>query len=172
MSELVGGKCGRTLRWIRCAVWLGVSCWMLELGVPCGSACSWLESVCRWICAGSAVPCGSASPVGDRISDISAARRFLFVIRSRISVRLGVSHLFSDLGYQCGSASPVCDRISDISAARLQLDSNRIRIGFRLDFEWILNGFLHEFQCNWIRMDSEWILMGFCMDSEWIPNGF
>ena len=37
--------------------------------------------------------CGSASPVCDRISDISAARRLLLVIGSRISVRLGVSCL-------------------------------------------------------------------------------
>ena len=59
-----------------------------------------------------------ASPVGDWVSDISAARRLLRVIGSRISVRLGVSCSSLDLGYQCGSASAVRDPISDYNAAR------------------------------------------------------
>ena len=44
MSELVGGKCGRTpCRRIRYYMRLGVSCLIPELGIPCGSAFSLVE---------------------------------------------------------------------------------------------------------------------------------
>ena len=78
---------------------LGVSCWLLDVGYQCGSA----------------------SPVGYWMSDINAARRFLCVIGSRISVRLGVAWASSVIGFKCGSAS-LGRRLSlDLDAARRRL---------------------------------------------------
>ena len=90
------------------------------------------------------------------MSDINAAQRLLFVvgsrismrlgvIGSRISMRLGVSCVLSDLGYQCGSASPVGYWMSDINAARF-LCVIGSRISMRLGVAWAL--FVIGFPCG------------------------
>ena len=103
MSELVGGKCGRT---------------------PA---------------VGSAVPCGSASPVCYLISVLGAARRFACENRREPdlgfrcgSASPGCSIWFPHLGFRCGSASPMCSLISVLGAARRLLFDTGARCSVRL----------------------------------------
>ena len=122
MSELVGGKSGWTPcrgSGFRCGSASPV-CYLISV-LGAARRCHWL----RWICVGfrysmrlGVVFVGIWSVLD---SVFRAARRCLFVTRSRCSVRLGVSWLswlLLDLGSPCGSASPGCCWISAVRAAR------------------------------------------------------
>ena len=88
----------------------------------------------RWTPAvGSAVPCGSASPVCYLISVLGAARRFACENRRE-----------PDLGFRCGSASPVCYLISVLGAAR------RFQRG-ALDFSNLVLGAARRSEPDWNR---------------------
>ena len=130
-----------------------VSCLILELGNPCGSAFSLVVPDG----AGSSCQCGSASPVRylcRQILDTNAARRLQFDTGSRIPMRLGVflggtglpldpvTSLARRLLFDTGSRIPMRlgvflvgtgeNRISDINAARRLLFVTRSRITMRL----------------------------------------
>ena len=122
MSELVGGKCGRTPA--------------VGSAVPCGSASpvcyliSVLGAARRFACENRREPdlgfrCGSASPVCYLISVLGAARRCQWLrwicVGFRCSVRLGVAWASSVTGFRCGSVSLGCLLSLDLDAARRRL---------------------------------------------------
>ena len=161
------GPCRRIRRTVR----LGVSCWMLELGVPCGSAFSLLEPGCRWIrytvrlgvfssILDLDFRCGSALSVGApdlrRIPYTMrlGVRNLAFeTFRIAYTMRLGVAWASSVNGFRCGSASPVCYLISlghrlslDLHAARRRLGVVCQWIQMRLGVAWALS--VTEFRCG------------------------
>ena len=100
----MGGKSGRTLptdplcRAARRLLFVTRARHTVRLGV--------LRACEKGSAVGSAVPCGSASPVRYQSSAYRAARHFACENRRE-----------PDLGFRCGSASPVCYLISGLGAA-------------------------------------------------------